>query len=298
MPTHSTRSLDVAAHVAASIVPAVLDVIGQSWSLAIIEALLLREKSFGQLLLELSIPRSTLSARLKHLAAMGCLEPVSNGYRLTSAGQALLPIVSLVRAWDLAERPQGNGFLHHCGNAFSPVLVCACCARPVRAKDIHLDSPGDIPPLQDLPKPARRSRAEFSTSQGLNAAELLGDRWTALIVALGFYGVQRYSDIARHLAIAPNILADRLLRLCEGRVLLRESEHETGRPVYRFSERGLQLFSLIVVLIAWGDQWLRPAQQLPTLMRHLPCDQVLKPLLRCSCCGENVTMDSLSAAPA
>lgn len=298
MPTHSTRSLDVAAHVAASIVPAVLDVIGQSWSLGIIEALLLGDKSFGQLLLELSIPRSTLSARLKHLAAMRCLEPSSNGYRLTPSGQALLPVVSLARAWDSAADIRSNGFMHQCGRVFSPVLVCACCVRPVRAKDIHLDSPGDIPQLQSLPKPARRSRAEFSANQGLNAAELLGDRWTALIVALGFYGVQRYSDIARHLAIAPNILADRLLRLCDGQVLLRETEHDTGRPVYRFSERGLQLFSLIVVLIEWGDHWLRPAQQLPTLMRHLPCGQVLKPLLRCSSCSENVSIGSLSAPPA
>lgn len=281
---------------AASIVPAVLDVIGQSWSLVIIEALLLREMSFGQLLLELSIPRSTLSARLKHLAAMRCLEPTSNGYRLTPSGQALLPVVSLVQAWDKAVYPGSNRYMHSCGEAFFPLLVCSCCARPVRAKDIHLDSPGDIPELQYLPKPARRSRAEFSANQGLNATELLGDRWTALIVALGFYGVQRYSDIARHLAIAPNILANRLLRLCDGHVLLRETDHETGRPVYRFSERGLQLFSLIVVLIEWGDHWLRPVHQSPTMMRHLPCGQVLKPLLRCSSCGETASIGSLTLA--
>lgn len=297
MPTHSTSTLDVTAHVAASIVPAVLDVIGQSWSLAIIQALLLQEKTFGQLLQELTIPRSTLSARLKHLTAMRCLEPSSSGYRLTPSGQALLPVVSLAQAWDMAAAPSTNLYMHQCGKVFSPVLVCSCCARQVRAKDIHLDCPGDIPDLQYLPKPMRRSRAEFSANQGLSAAELLGDRWTALIVALGFYGVQRYSEIARELAIAPNILADRLLRLCEGKVLLRESEHETGRPVYRFSERGLQLFSLIVVLIEWGDNWLRPSHQSPTLMRHLPCGEVLKPLLRCSSCGENAPIGSLSEAP-
>jgi DNA-binding HxlR family transcriptional regulator len=228
---------------------------------------------------------------------MHCLEPSSSGYRLTPSGQALLPVVSLAQAWDAAASPRANRYLHQCGKSFTPVLVCSCCARPVRAKDIHLDCPGDIPDLQYLPKPMRRSRAEFTANQGLRAAELLGDRWTALIVALGFYGVQRYSDIARHLAIAPNILADRLLRLCEGNVLLRQAEHETGRPVYRFSERGLQLFSLIVVLIEWGDHWLRLSHQSPTLMRHLPCGEVLKPLLRCSSCGENAPIGSLSEAP-
>ena len=88
MQTHASRPLAVTAHVAASIVPAVLDVIGQRWSLAIIQALLLEDKSFGQLLRGLHIPRSTLAARLKHLHAMRCLQPASAGYRLTASGQA------------------------------------------------------------------------------------------------------------------------------------------------------------------------------------------------------------------
>ncbi len=289
MPTHSTHLLDVTAHVTASIVPAVLDVLGQRWSLAIIQALLLREKTFGQLLQELNIPRSTLSARLKHLQAMQCLEPSAGGYQLTEAGQALLPIASLAQAWDSPlVAPQASPlFVHACGQRLGPDLVCAHCAESIRATDIHLDSPGERPDLRGLPKPLRRSRAEFSLEDSLSAAAILGDRWTALIVALGFYGVQRYSDIERHLAIAPNILADRLQRLCVGEVLVREGLR------YRFSERGLQLFPLIVALTEWGDRWLRAEGQAPTRMRHLPCGHVLRAELRCSCCGQVVVLGSL-----
>ncbi|MBF7728869.1 winged helix-turn-helix transcriptional regulator [Pseudomonas sp. N040] len=299
MPTHSTQALDVTAHVASSIVPAVLDVLGQRWSLALVQALLLQEKTFGQLLLALAIPRSTLAARLKHLLAMRCLEATAHGYRLSAAGQALLPVVSLAQAWNrgaAGQPPAPAPLIHCCGNSLVPALVCKVCAEPILARDIHLDCPGAVPDLSHLPKPLRRARAESSPGQWLGAAEILGDRWTALIVALGFYGVQRYSEIARHLAIAPNILADRLARLCDGGVLLRVAEQQSERPRYRFSEAGLQLFPLIVALIEWGDRWLRPATQAATCMRHLPCGHWLQPQLRCSSCGTAVTLQSLSAS--
>jgi len=289
--THASRPLAVTAHVAASIVPAVLDVIGQRWSLAIIQALLLEDKSFGQLLRGLHIPRSTLAARLKHLHAMRCLQPASAGYRLTASGQALLPIISLAQAWDtssavVAKEPQP---VHCCGQQLKPLLVCRHCAQPVDVRDIQLGTPAERPKLADLPKPLRRSRAEFSEGEPLSATEILGDRWTAMVVALSFYGVQRYSDMAHHLAMAPNILADRLQRLCEGGVLQREAQ------CYRLTERGLQLFPLIVALMAWGDRWLRIANQAPTRMYHLPCGQLLEAELRCSCCSGQVDLSSIQS---
>jgi DNA-binding HxlR family transcriptional regulator len=291
----STASLDVTAHVTASIVPAVLDVIGQRWSLAIIQTLLLQEQSFGQLLVELSIPRSTLAARLKHLQAMGCLEAGPAGYRLTAAGQALLPVVSLAQAWDaLRGLLPAAPLRHQCTELLQPSLVCGHCLLPIRVADIHLDSAGVAPTAADLRKPARRARAEFSAQTKLTAAEILGDRWTALIVALIYFGVQRYSDIERHLSIAPNILADRLLRLSEGGVLVRELEVQSRRPLYRFSREGLQLFPLIVALTWWGDHWLRPDYSASTLLRHKPCGQRLQPQLCCACCGLMADLCSLS----
>jgi len=285
----SSAPLAVTAHVTASIVPAVLDVIGQRWSLAIIQALLLEDKSFGQLLRELHIPRSTLAARLKHLQAMRCLEPSPAGYSLAEAGRALLPIISLARAWDVSVVPETQGYelIHCCGERLLPLLVCRHCAQPIHVRDIQLGAPAELPRLGDLPKPLRRSRAEFSAGEPLSATEILGDRWTAMVVALAFYGVQRYGDLKRHLSIAPNILADRLLRLCEGGVLLREGH------CYRLSERGLQLFPLIVALMAWGDRWLRETGQTQTGLRHRPCAQLLEPELRCGCCAGWVDLQSV-----
>ena len=290
----SIRKLDVAAYVAASIVPAVLEVLGQRWSLGIVQALLLDGKSFGQLLRELNIPRSTLAARLKHLQTMGCVLQSPSGYGLSESGQALLPIASLAMAWDAPAATHAScaGLIHRCSQQLSPVLVCAHCERPIRASDLKLGAPGERPHLIDFPKPLRRSRAGFSAQGPLRATDILGDRWTALIVALVFYGVQRYSDLEHHLAIAPNILADRLLRLCAGDVLL----HQGTR--YRFSERGQQLFPLIIALMNWGDRWLRQAGQTPAPMLHLPCGHMLQPALRCGACGDTADQPSLQAVSA
>ena len=292
MEQHPPQSLAVAAHVAASIVPAVLDVIGQRWSLAIIQALLLEEKPFGQLLQELDIPRSSLAARLKHLQAMRCLLPSAAGYRLSEAGQALLPIICLARAWDCPSAAMSTvpEMTNQCAQQLVPVLVCRHCAQPIQVRDIQLGPPGEPPQLGDLPKPLRRSRAEFSAEHPIRATEILGDRWTAMIVALAFYGVRRYSDLLRHLSIAPNILADRLSRLSDGGVLLRDGAG------YRLSERGLQLFPLIVALMTWGDRWLRAAGQAQSSMRHQPCGHVLEPELRCAHCELRTDLRSIQCA--
>jgi DNA-binding HxlR family transcriptional regulator len=291
-------SLDVSAHVAASIVPAVLDVLGQRWSLAIVQALLLVGKSFGQLLAELDAPRSTLAARLKHLQAMNCVEACAQGYQLTPAGQALLAVVSLARDWDARRGvpvPVPAALQHSCGQPLQASLRCGHCQQPVAVRDIQLHGAGVAPSAAHLGKPLKRARAEFAAESQLSAASILADRWTALIVALIYFGVQRYGDLARHLQIAPNILADRLLRLTEGGVLLRETDGASSRPLYRFSAEGLQLFPLIVALTDWGDQWLRPQYQASTQMLHRPCGQPLQAQLHCACCGERVTLASLSA---
>ena len=294
----STPPLDVTAHVAGSIVPAVLDVIGQRWSLAIIQALLLHSKSFGQLLAELAIPRSTLASRLKHLQAMACVMSVPSGYQLSAAGKALMPVVVLATTWDaeLRSAQKTTTYSHGCGQTLAASLVCTACHQAIKAQDVVLDAAGELLDEQDLPKPARRSRAEFSPDLPLTAAEVLGDRWTALVVALGFYGVQRYSDLARHLRIAPNILADRLQRLCDGDVLYRQLESQSDRARYQLTARGLAIFPLIVALTQWGDSWLRPQRSAPTRFRHLCCGELLEAALQCNACSEPVVLASLSSA--
>ena len=90
------------------------------------------------------------------------------------------------------------------------------------------------------------------------AMEILGERWTFLILRESFYGVRRFSDIQRNLGIARNILSTRLQTLVGAgileRVLYRE---EPERYEYRLSEPGATSTRAIVTLMRWGDRHLQ-----------------------------------------
>ena len=98
------------------------------------------------------------------------------------------------------------------------------------------------------------------------AMEILGERWTFLILRESFYGVRRFSDIQRNLGIARNILSTRLQSLVAAGILERvRYQVEPERYEYRLSESGKDLYPAIVALMRWGDRHLlarraRPAR--------------------------------------
>ena len=120
------------------------------------------------------------------------------------------------------------------------------------------------------------------------ALETLGERWTMLIVRDAFLGVRRFDGFARKLGLAPNILSKRLATLVEAGVLARRAYHE--RPLryeYALTERGLELFPVIVALMAWGDRHFAPTGP-PVRLRHRDCGGDLDAGTRCAICDEPV----------
>src|SRR3954447_26182044 len=87
------------------------------------------------------------------------------------------------------------------------------------------------------------------------AMEILGERWTLLILRESFYGVRRFSEMQRNLGIARNILSTRLNTLVNAgileRVLYRE---EPERYEYRLTTAGRDLYPSIVTPMRWGDR--------------------------------------------
>src|SRR6516165_385090 len=78
--------------------------------------------------------------------------------------------------------------------------------------------------------------------------EIVGERWTLLIVRDAFYGVRRFSDFRSHLGIPKAVLAERLAFLAEQRVLTKQAGE------YRLTARGTQLWPLIWSMITWGNE--------------------------------------------
>lgn len=82
---------------------------------------------------------------------------------------------------------------------------------------------------------------------------VVGDWWTLLIVRDAFLGVRRFGDFQKSLGIAKNILATRLERLAESRIL--ERGGSARRPIYQLTAKGRALLPAMVALMQWGDAW-------------------------------------------
>jgi DNA-binding HxlR family transcriptional regulator len=87
--------------------------------------------------------------------------------------------------------------------------------------------------------------------------EIVGERWTWLIVRDAFLGMTRFAEFRDSLGIAPNVLAERLNRLVEQGIFERAlySEHP-ARYEYRLTPKGSDLFTALNAIRQWGDRYL------------------------------------------
>ena len=102
------------------------------------------------------------------------------------------------------------------------------------------------------------------------ALELVGERWTLLIVRDAvFAGVTRFSDHQHNLGIATNVLTSRLDALVAAGIMQRVVA-PTGQPEYVLTEKGRDLKPALIALTHWGDQW-ATREQPPIRYRHDGC---------------------------
>ena len=85
--------------------------------------------------------------------------------------------------------------------------------------------------------------------------EVLGDRWTILVMRDAFMRVRRFEDFQRNLGVARNVLTDRLGRLVEEGILERVPyQDRPARFEYRLTEKGIDLWPVMMSLLQWGDR--------------------------------------------
>lgn len=101
-----------------------------------------------------------------------------------------------------------------------------------------------------------RKRFDDSSCSVARALNEVGDWWSLLIVLHAMYGTRRFVDFQQQLGIAKNILCDRLAKLVDNEVLRKVDVGEHGsRFEYRLTEKGRDLFPVVVALRQWGDKW-------------------------------------------
>ena len=89
------------------------------------------------------------------------------------------------------------------------------------------------------------------------SVDLIGDRWSLLIVRNAFDGMRRFGDFQRDLGVAHNILADRLRKLVDAGILAMQGASDgTSYQEYVLTDKGESLFPIVVALRQWGEQHL------------------------------------------
>lgn len=128
--------------------------------------------------------------------------------------------------------------------------------------------------------------------------EVIGERWTMLVLREAFFRVRRFEELQRNTGAARNILSDRLRRLVEHGILERRQYQERPpRFEYRLTERGLDLYPVLISLMQWGDKHAPGEMGPPVVLEHRPCGNVTSPALVCSECGEPLTARDMRALP-
>ena len=120
--------------------------------------------------------------------------------------------------------------------------------------------------------------------------DVVGERWTLLILRDAFNGIRRFDDFQRSLGVARNILADRLAKLVDNGVLERRRyEDHPPRHEYRLTAKGRALFDVLVAMMHWGDTYESGAFGPPVTLRHDDCGQLVHAVPTCSHCGGTLT---------
>ena len=118
------------------------------------------------------------------------------------------------------------------------------------------------------------------------ALEVVGERWSLLIVRDITLGVRRLEQLQKSLGIARNVLQKRLERLVDEGVLERRLYQERpARHEYLLTEKGLDLWPVVVALMKWGDSYAAPAAGPPVLLEHRGCGGAVDEHRLCSVCS-------------
>ena len=279
-----------------------LEVVGDVPVLLILEQAFLGIHRFDEVVQETGVARSVISNRLEKLVDAGVFTKLPerrSGYRMTEKGRDLFPVALMIlrwqHRWEAGERSFAIELVHRdCGHTFVPVATCDHCAGEIDPREVTW-APG--PGLSQVTPVYGRRRMQTAAAIAKrgnqtmvdSVIQLFGDRWATLVVRACFTGIHRFDEIQRDTLMASNILADRLERLqAQGIVQAKPYSAHQDRFEYRLSEKGRDLYPVLLALLQWGDRWYGDAKGPPLLLTHQNCGHALRLHPSCNACSGDV----------
>jgi DNA-binding HxlR family transcriptional regulator len=145
----------------------------------------------------------------------------------------------------------------------------------------------------------KRTSLEHVSCSIARTVDVIGEWWTPLILRDVFLGITRFEDLRRDLGIATNVLADRLDTLVARGILERRpyGGGASARHEYALTEKGRELYPVMLAITAWGDRWMSSQDGPPATMVHDECGGEARPEVMCGTCGGRLTSENVSVHP-
>jgi DNA-binding HxlR family transcriptional regulator len=138
---------------------------------------------------------------------------------------------------------------------------------------------------------------DSQTCSMVRALEIVGERWTLLILRDAFLGIRRFEDFQGRLGTSRTVLAGRLAQLVEQGLFERvRYQRHPDRFEYALTEKGRDVWPAIEALVEWGDRYASPSGP-PREFRHADCGTPVTVGVRCSHCQSDVATTDIITAP-
>lgn len=274
----------------------ILGLLGDEWTLLIIQQALLGATRYGEFIERLPISNSVLTNRLRALTDDGLLlrtvyqtRPVRAEYLISPRGRALWPVLLSIWEWERRWVPRHvhrlPGMRHTvCNSDFAPMLTCRSCGEVVTEKQVtaRWGPSGSWPRSVPEAVTRRRASAEYDRHQaGLfpETMSVFGNRWAAVLLVCAFLGTNRFTDFQAQLSAPPTLLAGRLQTFCANGVL------SQAHARYQLTEKGRAFFPVIVTALQCGQQWFHAPEGPAVLITHHGCGRPFTGELTCDQCA-------------
>jgi DNA-binding HxlR family transcriptional regulator len=130
--------------------------------------------------------------------------------------------------------------------------------------------------------------------------DVVGEKWTLLVLREAFYGARRFDQFHARIGCARNVLSERLATLVTGGLMQRVPYKTAGqrqRHEYRLTDKGRDLMTAVVALMQWGDRWEADRDGPPVTVLHRDCGHPVEAVLRCAHDHQPLTAGDTEAVP-
>ena len=286
-----------------------LQLIGDRWTIYILRDAFLGRHRFNEFIKYSVQSRVTLTARLEWLIENDIFyknqymeKPPRYEYKLTPKGLGLYPWALMIWQWestwaDQETRYVPNTLFHNTDKPHKliPVVVCRHCQQPITSSDtktIKLDNLSSTTLEASKPsfnlgtqRRSRKTKLDAEDKSLGHIVDIIGDRWSYLVVAACFFGIRRFDDFQNELEISTNILSDRLKKLTGLGVLLRSSYQDSPKRFeYVLTDKGKSLYPQTLALRQWVIDYLE-SDEVSFSLIHTQCGHELSVDVVCNDCS-------------